>query len=96
MIVAAKGESFDDFKAQFGEDERAFAYIRLQVRDCFSCLNIPLALIDLLRYLSLNSLILLRNLMFSFFSLMVVCICLDAVFTNALSINTKDFVVIFA
>lgn len=31
VMVAAKGESFDDFKAQFGEDERAFAYIRLQV-----------------------------------------------------------------
>lgn len=37
MIVAAKGESFEDFKAQFGEDERAFAYIRLQVRDSFDC-----------------------------------------------------------
>lgn len=33
VMVAAKGESFDDFKAQFGEDERAFAYIRLQTGD---------------------------------------------------------------
>ncbi|KAK8742035.1 hypothetical protein OTU49_002069, partial [Cherax quadricarinatus] len=30
VIVSAKGETFDDFKAQFGDDERAFAYIRLQ------------------------------------------------------------------
>nr|XP_053635189.1 coactosin-like protein isoform X1 [Cherax quadricarinatus] len=33
VIVSAKGETFDDFKAQFGDDERAFAYIRLQTGD---------------------------------------------------------------
>lgn len=32
VVVSAKGESFDEFKTQFGDDERAFAYIRLQVR----------------------------------------------------------------
>lgn len=31
MTVAAKGQTFDDFKAQFGDDERAFAYLRIQV-----------------------------------------------------------------
>lgn len=33
VMVAAKGQTFDDFKAQFGDDERAFAYIRLQTGD---------------------------------------------------------------
>lgn len=33
IIVAGKGQTFDDFKAQFGDDDRAFAYIRLQTGD---------------------------------------------------------------
>ncbi|XP_045618649.1 coactosin-like protein isoform X3 [Procambarus clarkii] len=33
VIVSAKGQTFDDFKAQFGDDERAFAYLRLQTGD---------------------------------------------------------------
>ena len=33
VMVAAKGQTFDDFKSQFGDDERAFAYIRLQTGD---------------------------------------------------------------
>ncbi|XP_071551673.1 coactosin-like protein isoform X2 [Panulirus ornatus] len=33
VMVAAKGQTFDDFKAQFDEDERAFAYLRLQTGD---------------------------------------------------------------
>ncbi|KAG0726158.1 Coactosin-like protein [Chionoecetes opilio] len=33
VMVAAKGEAFEDFKSQFSEDERAFAYIRLQTGD---------------------------------------------------------------
>ncbi|KAK4315474.1 hypothetical protein Pmani_013389 [Petrolisthes manimaculis] len=33
VVVSAKGEDFDEFKTQFGDDERAFAYIRLQTGD---------------------------------------------------------------
>ncbi|XP_042221748.1 coactosin-like protein isoform X2 [Homarus americanus] len=33
VMLAAKGETFDDFKSQFEDDERAFAYIRLQTGD---------------------------------------------------------------
>jgi len=33
VIVSAKGEDFEEFKSQFGDDERAFAYIRLQTGD---------------------------------------------------------------
>ncbi|KAK7070896.1 Coactosin-like protein [Halocaridina rubra] len=33
VMVAAKGQTFDDFKSQFGDDERAFAYIRLLTGD---------------------------------------------------------------
>lgn len=33
VTVAAKGQTFDDFKAQFGDDERAFAYLRIQTGD---------------------------------------------------------------
>jgi len=33
VILAAKGQSFEDFKSQFGEDDRAFAYLRLMTGD---------------------------------------------------------------
>jgi len=33
IIMAAKGQTFDDFKEQFSDDERAFAYLRVQTGD---------------------------------------------------------------
>lgn len=33
VILAAKGQSFEDFKSQFNEDDRAFAYLRLMTGD---------------------------------------------------------------
>jgi hypothetical protein len=31
IVCSAKGEGFDDFRAQFSDEERAFGYLRLQV-----------------------------------------------------------------
>ena len=33
IICQAKGAGFDDFQQQFNDDERAFAYIRIQMGD---------------------------------------------------------------
>jgi len=33
VILAAKGQSFEDFKSQFNESDRAFAYLRLMTGD---------------------------------------------------------------
>jgi len=33
IILSAKGQSFEDFKSQFNEDDRAFAYLRLLTGD---------------------------------------------------------------
>jgi len=33
VVVAGKGKAFDDFKALFADDERAFAYLRIQTGD---------------------------------------------------------------
>lgn len=33
VVCTAKGSNFDEFKEQFGDDDRAFGYIRIQMGD---------------------------------------------------------------
>jgi hypothetical protein len=32
ILCTSKGEGFEDFRAQFSDEERAFGYLRLQVK----------------------------------------------------------------